>query len=582
MGRKRKSKAVLGQPEDCPKTNETIMSRFISQYFHIANLGNPDIVLKTWKINKWFRIPHCDSQFGWIWFAYLSKLCKSSVATPQHLKIMAPYIRASSDSIKYFFVQRPFSERQKMLPYLREINKHVNSVEFPDHLEYGVLHESQVYPKHKYTAQAIRYARTRELKSPIPGICTGNKDQIHGPIIQSLHGLTCTSCGQVGSRIVHPNFETLKHAQAKHHTQSLVSGRTLTNKDTQIGCADLMHKAMTRAQFEAWLNRPYQIFVEPLKGTSTNTLEKPHPHPKEERHLTHDYKTWLLYLFDFIHDHTIDKSRHAHKMVFAWTQAIWVYGYLVWITVSKWNDSANGSMVNRYLFDTYRIVQYMNPVQSPSPRLLEYFCRYRQVTYLRVVGTNYRFYPETLLEPQFVLQPDSPDTMFANQDIYHISQLHQKLTNTKFLFWKNQYQLTLNSGGQILVSPTLKTMELYVHLAIPKTSQIQLNTLSCTGQTYCIQQWNDPILMTKCPGAQHFLVHIVHLRNKSTPCTIQYSHKDGTMGTVSVLGIDPTMKSQTLKFPKTRTTLMVRKARISLYFHSKSWKCHLNPEQYNI
>ena len=572
MGRKRKPKAVLGHVSECPKTNEAVLTRFIQHYFRVTNLGDPTIMLQNWALNKWFRIPHNDDQFGWLWFAYLCKLAKANAPIPSCIQIMAPYVSSVFAEIQYFVTTRPCQERLQIMPFLKEVNTCIHQIDFPDALQYGVLEDHEIDDQHRREIQNVKHQLSRPKPSGVLGQCSVNSNKEHGPFVISLQGKVCTACGQVGNRTFLPNFDTLMHAQSKQGSRS-ATGRVLTSKDTQLDQSDPLHRAMTRAQFQSWLQRPFSI-------VNAGAVQK-----KEERFLTRPYQTWLLYLFDFIKDHNIDRSRHTHKMVYSWTQAIWTYGYLMWITLLQDQESTTiqeRRKEGRALYDAFQIIPFRNPLIPPSSRLLEYQYKDRDLQYLCVVGMDkYRFYPERFLEPQFVLNPTNPDAMYADRFVHHMKQMLNQHRKQNCFFWDDQYRVFFSEAKSIQTKPTLHCRELYAHLAISKQLNWKLVEIEYSKQKYKIYPWTDTKIITKFPNAQHFIVHIAKLRSKTTPCRIKYCDMSNRSRCkyFTVVGLDNQMKPIKHRIEKTKNVVLVRKAPLSLHFQTRKWMCHLNMEE---
>ena len=557
---KRRAASSAQKKEDA---YEASIRRAVSMYFRAAQLGSPTYFLDVLRLNRMFILPHDALYFGWIAFGQIRTYVRRFHAIPPYLDHFAPYLADAAFFISKYIKSLSASGRESYRAVICRINKVMRQQIFPESILYGV-------EPSKLTA-AIKHAHKMALskrKTPdlpqVPGLCLKGKP--HGVIVEGLHGAVCTVCGRVGERTFKQHFNDRVVSEAKLAVTSLATGRHLPDGAmcTLIRVTD-SSRTMSRGQFISWTERPFYI---PYADGGAKC---------GEYHLPPPYRKWLLFLYDFVKDWAVDRSGREDRINVNWAQAIWIYGYLVWITVQRAKVTSAETQIDMLAAnDRTQTAIYRNP-QICRYRFLEAFYDSARVRYYRVQGSSYRFYPPTFKPPQFEVDLKCADkSVFADANVRTLArwqtaaQTHRKKIRAKF--WDGRYIATLcsNAGSvtiQVRAAPT--SNEMYLHLLVPKDAKINLIHFKYAGFTLDVQTWEDPELHARYPLAKHYFVHITTLRGPTVRAQFWYQTNGGKPQSTTISGIMPTMEKCLLKLGTIKA--VARPARLTLCPVVKDW-----------
>ena len=403
------------------QTNEGTIRKFLGNYYRIANLGNTAHFCATLSLNQWFEIPHTPLYFGWMAFAHIYQKRNKLHPLPSYIDLFVPYFVDAVHPIQNFIRKKSVRTRYLLKPVLERVNLLMRKKVFPDSIYFGEMGEElESHAKHRTQSQLAM--ATRKGASFVPGRCIQNRE--HGPYVESLSGMVCQTCGQVGHRILKPHYDTMVAAQAKSETQSLVSQFDLPegSMETCIRVKD-PNGSITRGQFEARCQR--EFFIPSIRSISE--LKADTIPCKSKYHMPHNLRMWFLYIFDFIKLHNTDRGKRPERLSLHWVYGIWIYGYLVWITVQQAAAKHENNLellAKQHSIETTQTSLYQN-VLTPRYRYLE-ACRINNVVlYYKIRGISHRFYPPKLKAPQFLENAANPLQLFADEQTRTLSMLLQ-------------------------------------------------------------------------------------------------------------------------------------------------------------
>lgn len=560
MGKRRAASAAHKK-----ETYEASIQRAVGRYFRAAQLGSPTYFLDVLRLNRMFTIPHDPLFFGWIAFGQVRTHIRRFHTVPPYLNHFAPYLADAAFFIAKYIKSLSAPGRECYRAMIVQLNKVMRQQIFNDSILYGVEPSELTAAVKQAHKMALCKHKVPALPQ-VPGQCLRGKP--HGTIVESLHGAVCTVCGRVGERTFKQHFDNRIVSEAKLAIMSLATGRYVPDGAmcTLIRVTDSA-RSISRGQFINWTERPFYV---PYSHGDTRC---------GDYRLPPAYREWMLFLYDFIKDWAVDRSGREDRISINWAQAIWIYGYLVWITVQR----SDASQIQPHLDvlasrDRTHTATYRDP-QKYRYRFLEAFYDSARVHYYRVQGSSYRFYPPVFKPPQFEIDLKSADkSVFADVNVRTLARLqaaartHSKKVRAKF--WDGRYIVTLCPGRasappsiQVRAAPT--STEMYVHLLVPKTANLQFLYLKYAGFTFDVQPWEDPDVHARYPAAKHYFVHVTPLRGPDVRAQLWYQGKTREPQSTVIPGIVPTMEKRMLKLGTVQA--IARPARLTLCPVTKDW-----------
>jgi hypothetical protein len=569
------------------ETHEASMSRAITTYFRVAQLGTPNYFLAMLHVNHMFTISNDPIFFGWIAFGQVRNYVMRHHTAPSYLDHFAPYLAAASFYISRYIKNLKAKGRELYRVILDRVNVVMRNEVFVESILYGVEpHELTDEIKVVHRAQ-VRFSK-RPLVPTVPGKCTGGLP--HGLCVQSLHGMVCTVCGRVGQRQYNQHYDDQVESKSKLHLMSLASQKYIADgaMSTLVRVSDPV-RSMTRGQFVAWTVRDFRV---PYMGSSELDPSDMEALRCGTYHLPACFREWMLFLYDFVKDSAVDRSGREDRINNNWAQAIWIYGYLVWITVHR--DMAVGveEKLRQAITqqDASNTKVYGNPTERRY-RFLETHFETANVQYFRVQGSAYRFYPAKLLYPQFEKDLNCSDSVnvFADKNVRSLLRLGEsqslKQEKVRAQFWDGRYVAAVSWSGSPASkqTPTFQVRaaphsdECYFHIMVPKHVRVKFVAMKYAQFVLDVQSWNDEDLLTRHPNAAHYFVHIASLRGPSICAKLVYQVGKDTEKTLSIRGLVPTMSKQVFKIGS-NVPLLIRATRLTLTPVTKSWVQAQMPE----
>jgi len=559
-----------------PLTHEASIRKFVQTYFRVAQVGLPGPFLSVLAHNEWFKFPHNPVFMGWIAFGHLKGLWNTGHLhpLPPYIAHLAPYLAAAKFYITEYVKTRAALHRERYMILLREVNRVMrDNTLFPETIRFGV-DSSEVSDTIKRAHQAQLVHMQQACVEKVAGLCV--QDKAHGPFVESSQGTVCTTCGQVGQRAYFSHYSDMAEARIKLKAQSTASRAELPDgaMEWMVRMKDPT-RSMTRGQFILWTERAISIPVV-ARGTNVASSTK-----WAEYTVPPEFREWLLFLYDFIKDCRVDHTGRTERLATTWAHAIWIYGYLVWITVHR---ATHTVLRAQTLLDQLHVAEAtqsepLQPTLQKLYRCLETRVEYCQVVYVRVEGTAYRFYPPVIRACQF-MQDIRTQTVYADNCVRSLVQLIQSpLLHThpvRAKFWDSRYHILLRAQPEgpctnprrMRARATACADECYFHLAVPRAASIRFVHLRHTNHVYDVIPWTDPYITDKCPNAQHFIVHIAFLRGPGVVSQLVYQLGTHPEATVLLQELHPSMKRCVLKLGQS-TPLIVRPATIGLTLVSK-------------
>ena len=543
------------------KTHEASLRKHISTFFRVAQLGTPKHFLNVLKLNNLYQIQHNEQYFGWIAFAHLRKLVfQSSKVLPPYIVHFAPYLTQCSFYIQRYLHTLSPATREKFRPLFETVNKLVRTNVFSDALYYGVDRDDQITEDVQTLYKYHHTIDTRAHTCPVLGKCKhGGK---HGPFRTSLRGVTCTTCGRVGNKTYRQHFDARVVSSSKLAFQSTASSRDLPPTALDFATSG-SSRSVTRSQFVSQLGHPLLI---PLYNSDAQVGVRRFTIPRE-------LQDWFVYLFDLIKDNNIDRGARPERLSKNWTTAIWIYGYLVWITVGRHRfaqDRAEARQVDLSCADHSKTKEMYDPTRSTFRHLETYFCTHNLV-YYRVRGSTYRFYPAKLMPPQFHQCTEDPELVYADSNVRALTQVHASgVTGVRVSFWNEQYTLMLDRQLNFHVRATPNALECYFHLMVSKKAKVHFVCLQHTNCTFKVHPWEDDDMVAKHPKLAHYFIHADPLRNARVSKLVYKIGAHGPEQTVELPHLKPNMKRQIHNLtPKIQ--VCIRPAKIVLTRTVKEW-----------
>lgn len=614
-------------------SHEAGLRKFVETYFRVSNLGSPEKLLFNMNLNRWFNFPHTPAQLGWIGFGFICSNVRRPLSPKTRYVLksfsthFAPYLVAAKHHIIDYISKHGLSVLERLHQVLSVVNDTVHRIIFPESLFVGLDSETEITQHHRTMHKSKKEFYNRTAPQVL-GTCKGK--QQHGPFVVSLSGTVCTSCGRVGSRQFIPHTTDTIDAQKLLSVRSKASGRMLPigSMTTSIRKNDPT-RSITRGQFCAFVARPFVVPC--FRLTPTDQIEGPMT-PEVARivyrscTLPLKHRDWLVFLYDFVKDSGIDRLKREDRLPISWTNAIWLYGYIVLITVDAIekcvanyddeheeeerarnvsnNENAHNSVIgvkvepgNPHRVQTQRSVlsgstrtpamdkllhfeqHGSDPWRSttePHVRCLETIYVVRQVQYLRVVGSSYRFYPEKLSPPQFVL--DAQGNMFADTQVHALSRVLDKQSSASrkplvMKFWNDRYRLKINSG-RVLARSTSVSDECYLHVAVSKDAGLVLKGLMHGPYMFKANLWFDPRYVAKAKNATHYFVHCVPcFTSRRVVTKLLFCTSKGEDEVVTLGQIGRSMPSCT--FNVRNAMVIVRAPSVSVHLVRRQWQCLL-------
>lgn len=560
MGRKRRSRP------SSTETHEASITRIVTTYFRVAQLGSPMYFLAILELNQLMRISHNPHFFGWLAFGQIRAHMTASSTIPSYLPQLAPYLTASAFYISNYVKKMSARARERYWVILQEVNRIVREAVFDEALLYGVdSHALREEDKRAHKAQL--HVETRDPVPMVPGLCTNGRP--HGRIVESLRGMVCTSCGRVGRRIYKQHFDDKQVSLSKLALMSSASNRMLPDgaMSTLVHVSDPIN-SITRGQFAVWIQRP--VNVPYLDESGGINMERCASYT-----LPVDFQSWLLYLYDFVKDQSMDRSTREERINTNWAHAIWIYGYMIWLTV---HDHALKSQSHACLVEKLKHQDeigasvYQNPLQWRFRCLETHFVK-SNVQYFRVRGSVYRFYPEKFLAPKF---EESEGVLFADTNVRSLSRISssQRLVgDTRARFWDGRYAVAIqktSDGSQIRARATSTSDEGYFHIMVSKGAPIRFIAFNHGQYVLHVHRWEDPHIVEKQPRADHYFVHIMDIRTPGISGKLVYKLDTDEEQTLTISSIGPTM-SRIVKQISNKIVLAFRPTAVTLTPTTKEW-----------
>lgn len=551
-------------PQDGVSSTEASIRKFVTTYFRVARLGSPKYFLATLKHNHMFQIPHDPMYLGWIAFGHLRSHFLTSTEIPAYVEYFAPYLAKACFYIARYVKSLGQKQRQIYRPFLDEVNRVMRDTVFSDSIYYDVDPEDLTVEIKQRCDESV--AKQPRRLPPVRGVCKGGKP--HGPFVVSLHGTVCTACGRVGAQQYKLNFTEKVVAQSK-----LANVSTASNTELPPGAMRCLARttdparSMTRGDFVWWTQRAYSVPIE-------------HQPTKYRSHyVPADLREWFVFLYDFVKDYRVDRSSRVERIAKSWAYAIWVYGYLAWITVRRAHvevDRKATQFEELVHADTTGTCLVHRPLQKMY-RYLELQYREDQISYYRIKGCKYRFYPPEFKSPQFASDL-STSKKYADarvKSLYDLttSSLLQTQDRVRARFWDNRYQLCIdNVQRRIRVRAAPHADECYLHVAVPKDVPIHFECLAHTCHRFKVMPWNDPCLLAKYSKAAHYLVHLAPFHGVKVVSKLTYSmgvsRRDST--TIALRHLGPVMKRQSITV-QGGVPIIIRPAVLTLHLVDRAW-----------
>lgn len=562
------------------ETHEASMRRAVTTYFRAAQLGPPVYLLAMLHLNHMFTISHDPLFFGWIAFGQVRNHVIRHKTAPPYLDHFAPYLTAASFYITRYIKNLGAKGREMYRVVIARVNVVMRQEVFAESIVYGV-EPREVTEQIKRAHKAQLSFSKRPVTAQVPGTCTGGKP--HGLCVQSLHGAVCTVCGRVGQRQYKQHFNDQVASKAKLPLMSLASQKYIADgaMTTLIRVSDPV-RSMTRGQFVAWTERAFRV---PYMGDTKLDLTDMEALRCGSYHLPTCYREWMLFLYDFIKDWTVNRGREE-RINNNWAHAIWIYGYLVWVTVHR--SMASGAEENLVQAiarcDDSNTTVYSDPLERRY-RFLETHFETASVRYFRVQGSTYRFYPPKFLHPKFEKDMGSGDdsvTVFADSNVRSLVRLGEsqllKRQKVRAQFWDGRYVAAVtwpatsspDQGPKFQVRATPKSDECYFHIMVPKHTRVKFAGLKYAQFVLQVQPWADKDLLARHPKAAHYFVHVTPLRGPTVCAQLVYRVGSGDEKTLSIRGLVPTMSKQVFQIGKS-VPILIRSTRITLTPMIKEW-----------